>query len=157
MKAWGVLAAIAAAVAAPVAAAPFDPAPWLADLAQARQVFHEKYANWDWAENERGVKVDPLFDDLAERLRKAPDEDFARTIFDRLPRKLGDGHVEIEWADPPAPSGPTAGTSTPVPDFCAKLGYDARQNGPGTAQALAGYEPLSGDDAPFDAGTVTAG
>jgi hypothetical protein len=157
MKVWGVLAAIAAAVAAPVAAAPFDPAPWLADLVQARQAFHEKYANWDWAENERGVKIDPLFDDLAQRLRKAADEDSARTIFDRLQRKLGDGHVEIEWPDPPPPSGPTAGTSTPVPDLCAKLGYDARQNGPGTAQALAGYEPLPGDDTPFDAGTVAAG
>src|SRR5205823_13896900 len=61
-------AAIALTLAAPVFAAPFDPAPWLADLDQARQAFSEKYANWDWVENEREVKIEPLFDDLGHRM-----------------------------------------------------------------------------------------
>jgi hypothetical protein len=149
-----IVAALALALAGPALAAPFDPGPWLADLEQARQAFHDKYANWDWAEAERDVKIDTLFDDLAIRLRKAPDEAVARSVFDRLQRKLGDGHVEIDW--------PRRAASTPAPaaapDLCDSIGYDARQNGKGTAQALDGYEPLPATDGnPFDTGLLAAG
>ncbi|MEO8453952.1 MAG: S41 family peptidase [Sphingomicrobium sp.] len=152
MKAWAVAAA-AAFIASPAAAAAFDPAPWLADLKQAREAFHEKYANWYWLETEHELKIDPLFDDVAERLRNARSEAAAKVAFDRLVRKVGDGHVEIDWPDPPdamgiAPAGPKTA------DLCTEIGYDSRQNGKGTARALAGYEPLPGDN-PFDAGTVT--
>jgi hypothetical protein len=151
MKGWAVVAA-ASLIAAPASAAAFDPSPWLADLEQARQAFHQKYANWDWVETEHEVKIDPLFDDLAGRLRNAHSEAAAKAVFDRLTRKLGDGHVEIEWADPPQPTSAAHPPPRP-PDLCGDIGYDGRQNGKGTAQALTDYEPLPVDN-PFDAGTA---
>ena len=153
------MAAVAAAlsVAAPAPAATFNQAAWLADLEQARQAFHEKYANWDWAETERGLKIDALFDNLESRMRRAQSEAQAMAIFNRLPQRLGDGHVEIDWPEPtPVLQPPPVKPPSPAPDLCAKLGYDTRQNAPGTAQALDGYAPLqtSGNN-PFDAGTIT--
>ena len=153
------MAALAAAlsVAAPAPAATFNQAAWLDDLEQARHAFHEKYANWDWAETERGLKIDALFDNLESRMRRAQSEAQAMAIFNRLPQRLGDGHVEIEWPEPRPVAQPTAVKArSPARDFCAKLGYDARQNGPGTAQALDGYAPLqTSENNPFDAGTIT--
>lgn len=146
---------IALSLATASTAQGFDPAPWLADLEQARLAFHSKYANLEWLENEREVKFDAMFDDLATRLRNAPDERTAKAVFERLERRVADGHVRIEWPEPPRAS---AAASPPSrPDLCAQIGYDPRQNGPGTAQALPGYRPLPGAGGnPFEAGTVAS-
>jgi hypothetical protein len=156
MKGREFLAVVLLACASPTAAQTFDPAPWLADLEQMRQAFHEKYANLDWLEKEREIKLDPFLDQAVDAIRRAPDDAKVRSMFDRLQRKLGDGHVEIEW---PASSGAVTATPASAPrasDLCADIGYDARQNGKGTARALAGYAPLPGGG-PFDAGTIRAG
>lgn len=149
---------IAVAAASPASAQAFNPAPWLADLQQARLAFEHKYANRDWLEQEREVKLDALFDDLQARLGKARNEREAKAVFERLQRRIGDGHVEIEWPqpkdDPPAAGAKPAA----APDLCAGIGYDAHQNGPGTAQALDGYRSLpAAPDSPFDAGIVPIG
>jgi hypothetical protein len=158
MKFGGIGAAVAAAlfIVEPALAAPFDPAPWLADLEQTRQAFHEKYANLEWVENERGLKLDSLFDQAAAAIRKAPDEAPVRAMFDRLQRKLGDGHVEIDWPRRTSPSKVMASAPPATPELCSNMGYDARQNGPGTAHGLAGYTPIGGDN-PFGSGTMTVG
>ena len=159
MRKGGLIAALAMLLAVPAAAQTFDRAPWLADLEQARQAFHQKYANLEWLEEERGVKVDPLFEDLAKRLNRAQSEAQAMSVFQRLTQKLGDGHVEIDWPEPEAPAATAkaAASAAPPPDLCRKIGYDARQNRPGTAQALPGYAPLPSSAAdPFDAGTIDA-
>jgi hypothetical protein len=138
-------------------AQPFDPAPWLADLDQARAAFRDKYANLEWLETEREVKVDALFDDLAKRLRNVTDERGATAAFDRLERRVADGHVRIEWPEPsPGPTAAAAPAAAP-PDLCSGIGYDPRQNGSGVAHALAGYLPIGGSGNPFGAGTVTSG
>jgi hypothetical protein len=142
-------------LATPAVAAPYDPAPWLADLEQMRQAFHEKYANLEWFEKEREIKLDPFFDQAANAVRRAPDEAKVRSMFDRLQRKLGDGHVEIDWPASAASMTITSAGASRAPDLCAAIGYDARQNGKGTGQALAGYAPLPGGG-PFDAGTIRA-
>src|SRR6185503_19551922 len=140
----------------PAAGQPFDVAPWLADLEQARQAFRTKYANLDWLESERETNLDALFDDLAARMRQARSDNEARAIFDRLVQRTADGHVEIEWPEPAAPSPQESAAAAPE-DPCQTLGFDARQNGPGTAFALPGYRPLEKDPAnPFGAGTTTA-
>ena len=85
---------------------------------------------------------------------KAPDEAAARAVFERLQRKVGDGHVDIDWPQPTS----SVPEQTAAPDLCSSIGYDRRQNGQGTAQALTGYEPLAAADGnPFDAGTVGIG
>jgi hypothetical protein len=159
MKGWGVLAALAAAAATSTLAlaAPFDASPWLADLEQTRQAFQEKYANLDWLQSEREVDVDKLFDDLAKRLNRAQSEAQAMAVFDRLVQKVGDGHVDIRWPEPKPAVPPTAGVAAPAPDLCRTIGYDQRQNTPGTARGLAGYAQLPSAGNPFQAATVTVG
>lgn len=140
--------------AGPACADPFDPAAWLADLEQARQAFHEKYGNLDWLEGEREVGVDKVFEDLAKRMSRARNEAQAISVFNRLVRKTGDGHVAVEWPEPTA----AATTSGAVkPDLCGSIGYDQRQNEPGTAQALPGYTKLASTGSPFEAGTLIVG
>jgi hypothetical protein len=153
MRGRGILAAVLLACASPTAAQSFDPAPWLADLEQMRQAFHESYANLDWLENEREIKLDPLFDQAANAIRRAPDDAKVRSMFDRLQHKLGDGHVEVVWPESRPRLIPAA---APAPALCREIGYDRRQNGKGTAQALPAYEAL-GDESPFDAGIVPVG
>jgi hypothetical protein len=87
------VAAVAVALAAPVAGQSFDPTPWIADLEQARQAFHEKYANLEWLENERGLQIDPLFDRAGKQLAGASSEADVRGLFDRIEQRIGDGHV----------------------------------------------------------------
>jgi hypothetical protein len=139
---------------------PFDPAPWLADLEQARGAFHDKYANLEWLESERGMDVGKLFDDLARRLKGARSETEAHSVFDRLERRAGDGHVKFDWPRAPVPASsvvPAPPSGPPAPaDPCAQIGYDGHQNHPGTAQALPGYRPLQGES-PFEAGLVASG
>jgi hypothetical protein len=145
----------AAAQEVPAASQPFNVAPWLADLEQARQALLTKYANLEWLENEREIDLNALFRDLAERMRHASNEGEARAIFDRLVQKTADGHVDIEWPEPPPPAASPAAQAQPI-DPCQSLGFDARQNGPGTASALPGYSPLRENAGNLiDAGTAT--
>lgn len=148
------IAAAALSFAVPAAAAAFDPSPWLSDLEQARRAFHDKYANWDWAETERGVKIDALFDQSATRLRDATDERSAKAVFDRIATKLGDGHVEFDWPDPPQSR---RGEWQTNPDLCSQIGYDARQVSPGVIEQVPGYVALPPGGNPFAAGMLTSG
>lgn len=141
----------------PTSSRSFDIFPWLADLGQARQAFVTKYANLEWLENEREINLDALFGDLTARMRHARNDDEARAVFDRLVQKTADGHVEIEWPEPAA-SGPETKAPAVPADPCLSMGFDARQNSPGTAFALPGYTPLGTDAAnPFSAGTTMVG
>ena len=132
----------------------FDPGPWLADLEQARQAFHLKYANWSWVETEHDVKIDRLVDEFSEQLRKVADEGQARAVFERIASKLADGHVEFDWPRP-SPSIGAAAAPEP-PDLCASIGYDPRQNAPGVAQSLPAYRPLPASTDVLAAGIVAS-
>lgn len=139
---------------AAASARPFERAPWLADLEEAREAFLAKYANLDWLENEHEVKLGVLFDELDARMRRAQNDQDARAVFDRLVAKTGDGHVEIEWpqADQRQETGPRAAK---VESYDPCSGFDARQNAPGTAVAMPGYASLKMDPGnPFRAGTI---
>src|SRR5215471_16331311 len=78
--------------------APFDPKPWLADLAQTRDVLSTRYANLEWAEFDREANLTELFADTQRRIESAQSETDARAAFDRLARRLGDGHVSFRWS-----------------------------------------------------------
>jgi len=119
-----------------------------------RSALDEKYANLEWLRTDRGVDVDALFADSADRLRRASDDAAARAVFDRLVRRIGDGHVAINWPAPPSP--PPAGAPQPNKGLCATLGYDARFAGRGVAPTLAGYRALPDGNA-FPAGTFPVG
>ncbi|HEY3638840.1 MAG TPA: S41 family peptidase [Rhizomicrobium sp.] len=145
------LVAFAACFVSAAAAPAFDPQPWLADLDQTRQVLLTKYANIEWAVDQREANLPALFADTRMRLAHAQSESDARAAFDRLARKIGDEHLAFVW-----PKQPTGAKATP--DRCAALGYDARTRGPLLAADAAGYRPLdTPQSGEFPAGTLISG
>lgn len=126
---------------------PWSPRPWLEDLAQVGEALRSKYANLEWLEGEREVKLDALLARARTRLAAAGNDAEAIAIFNRLIDRIADGHVALDWpaASRPAPAAPAAAPATAA-SLCARLGYDAAKNAPGTAKALPGYAPAGPQD-----------
>jgi hypothetical protein len=149
-------AAAAAIALLNVAATQWSPDPWVADLRQARAAVQAKYANLDWLREERQVDVDALFQRGEAALRGAGSDAEARAVFERVLKRLGDGHVSIRWRrgaggasveTPPAPPRDIAA-------FCRARGYrDAAR--PSPLAALPGFQPLP--PGPFPSGIVSVG
>jgi hypothetical protein len=129
-------------VAAASPAHALDPAPWLADLAQARQALDAKYANLGWLTHDRGFDLDAAFTRTRERLEAANSDGEARRAFERPFERFHDGHVAVRWPAP-APARAEA-PSRPAP-LCQRMGYNAAYLREGTARHLAGYRSLSDD------------
>jgi hypothetical protein len=145
-----ILASMTAAAAYATAAA-YEPAPWLEDLEQARQVLLTKYANLEWAVFERQADLPALFLDAGQRINAAKDDAEARAAFDTLARKLGDGHVRFKW-----PGQSSAGKKSAASP-CEALGYDAAMVAKPLAAFMPGYSPLGDALAPeFPAGLIEA-
>ncbi len=140
-----------AALAAPSFAGdkPFDPKPWLDDLAQMREAMAARYANLEWAVSDRGADLDDYFARARKRIENAQDDGSARAAFDGLIRRLGDGHVEIEWPAPPSPQARTA------PDICADAGFDSAKSATPLAARAQGYVPVAANT--FQAGVIAIG
>ncbi|MFL9840933.1 S41 family peptidase [Sphingomonas sp. ST-64] len=137
----------------------WDPAPWLADVAQMRAAFETKYANRDWLERERGWEIDKRFEQIAAQVKAAGSDAEARAILDRAMRGIGDGHVSLRWPRPRPAVVASAVDEAPAPTaqaLCASIGYDARKARPGIASALPGYRPLPVAGV-LDAGTAPSG
>jgi hypothetical protein len=132
---WLLPATLAVSFAAAAAPA-FDPQPWCSDLEQTREVLLTKYANIEWAVEQREMNFPALFADIHARLERAQNEADARAAFDRLARKIGDEHLAFVWPNEPAVAG------VGEPDRCASLGYDSRTRGPLLAADAPGYQPL---------------
>src|ERR1700754_4557765 len=89
-------------IATAASAAPsFDPKPWLADLDEMRGALETRYANIDWLVTDRGADLDEYFARTRKRIERAQDAGSARNAFDLLVRRIGDGHIDIEWPQPP--------------------------------------------------------
>jgi hypothetical protein len=132
-------------VAAPSA---YDSKPWLEDLEQTRQAFSTKYANLEWAVMEREINLESLFSDAKDQIQSAASDADARAAFDRLARRLGDGHVRFRWTKEEA-------VKLARHANCEALGYDARIRGGDVATLMPGYTPLLGAPAKeFAAGTL---
>ena len=127
---------------------PFDPKPWLDDLEQVREAIATKYANLEWVVIEREINLESLFTDAKAQLQSATSEADAQAGFDRLARRLGDGHVRFRWSTDHSPK------AVPKAD-CAALGYDLGIRGKPVAAFMPGYVALA--DAPakeFPAGIM---
>jgi hypothetical protein len=126
----------------------FDPKPWLDDLEQTREAIATKYANLEWVVIEREINLESLFTDAKSQLQSATSETDAQAVFDRLARRLGDGHVRFRWSTDHSPK------AVPKAD-CAALGYDLGIRGKPVAAFMPGYVALA--DAPakeFPAGIM---
>lgn len=153
------MAMISFAAAASIAAAPaWDPAPWLADLAQIRAAIERDYPNLEWLTREREVSLDRWFARTADEIRNGGDDAAARRALDKLVERFNDGHLALRWPTP-APSQAVAASPAAVPapatatSFCAAQGYVAGRVTPGTAAALPGYRAIDAGG-PFPAGLV---
>ena len=150
----GLVVLVALSVAAKTAGASstYDPKPWLEDLEQSRAALKAKYANLEWAVFEREADLPALFADAKARVESASSEAEAHTAFDRLARRIGDGHVRFSW--------PRQSANTPSSvqgADCAELGYDARMRGAAAAALVPGYTPLADPSAEeFPAGILQA-
>jgi hypothetical protein len=133
------------------AAQPYDPKPWLDDLAQMRTAFSTGYANFEWAVFDHEVDLAALFADTQKRVETANSDADARAAFDRLIRRLGDGHVELHW---PA-HGATAQTNAPA-DACSD--YDPVRAARPLAAYAKGYVALETPQSDaFPAGIIVSG
>ncbi|HEX8194273.1 MAG TPA: S41 family peptidase [Allosphingosinicella sp.] len=143
----------------PAAAPAFAAEPWLEDLAAMREALRTKYANLPWLLEEREVDLDGLFTRAERLLRTARSDAEATAILNRLVQRIGDGHVNLNWARPPALPVPPPVGPAPVPsaaDFCRARGYDSGQASPGIGPALTGYTALDADPV-LPAGTFSSG
>ena len=131
--------------------ASFDSKPWLEDLTQTRDVLSTKYANLEWAVFDREADLPTLFADTQKRLETAQSETDARAAFDRLARRLGDGHVGFRWPSSGA-SGESPSASSPCGDYNASM-----VNTPMVAR-IAGYQTIDAAHSDlFPIGTVQSG
>jgi len=101
--------------------AAYDPKPWLEDLAQTREVLLTKYANLEWAVFDREAKLPQLFADTKMRIENAKSDSDARAAFDRLAKRLGDGHVEFRWPQAGASGESDDQPSPPCSDYTADI------------------------------------
>jgi hypothetical protein len=127
--------------AAPVSPAdavapPYDARLWLADLEQTRAALSAKYANLEWVVFEHETNLALLFADTQQRIVAAMSNAEARGAFDRLARRLGDGHVRFRWREQQTDN------QRPTAD-CGALGYDPRKFGAPIAALIPGYVPLA--------------
>ena len=109
------------------------------DLAQTREAFATKYANLEWAVFEREADLPALFAETRTRIESAASAADAQAAFDRLARRLGDGHVRFRWPNPGAPA-----HTVPVQANCKALGYDPNMQGAPLATLLPGFTALGG-------------
>jgi hypothetical protein len=134
------------------ASSAFDPKPWLEDLEQSRAALKAKYANLEWAVFEREADLPALFGDAKARVESSSSEAEARAAFDRLARRIGDGHLRFSWPSQSA----IAHSSVPSAN-CTELGYDARMRGAAAAALVPGYTSLADPPAEeFPAGMLQA-
>jgi hypothetical protein len=129
----------------------FDTKPWLDDLAQMRTALMTRYANIEWLITDRGADLDDYFARASKRIENAQDTGSARAAFDGLVRRIGDGHVEIEWPQPPAQNARASSTR----DVCADAGFNAAKLGAPLAARMPGYSQIRGG--PFPAGIIDIG
>jgi hypothetical protein len=125
----------------------WSPRPWLEDLDQMGDALRSKYANLEWLEGEREVKLDTLLSRARTRLAAAGSDAEAIAVFTRLVDRIADGHLALDWpAASGAPAAPPASAPATSAGFCARLGYDASKSPPGAAKALPGYAPAGPQD-----------
>jgi hypothetical protein len=147
-SAWArtVLAAASIAIGAcarppaPPAVAPFDPAPWLQDLAQLEHHLGIAYANLEWSYAHRGLKLDRLAGETRLRIQGASS---AREAFRVLSSFIG------AFRDPHL-------TATPPAGLVRKVRYDVRFATDGRAIVVANIGAAC-DAAPGDAVTTIQG
>lgn len=131
------LAVVAAALLSIAASPAFDPKPWFADLQQTREALATKYSDLEWAVFDRELDLNALFADARARIEAAQSNADARAAFERLVRRIGDGHVEIRWPNPAVSDHADDG------DRCKALGYDPAMFGAPLAVLSPGYRAIA--------------
>lgn len=144
--------ALAQTAAAPPPAAAYDAEGWISDLQVVRQAMATRYANLQWAAEEREIDLAAAFDSAERQLRGFEHDSQARALFDRFEQRLGDGHVEFRW---PEPAAAAAVEPQSPPDPCASIGVQTYTDGRAIGPRLSGYRPLGPVDAPFPTGLIS--
>jgi hypothetical protein len=150
----GMVAFALAAVSSNAAGEVFDPSPWLDDLSQARDAFASKYSNLEWAQFDADPRLADLIAQTEERVKAAGSDADARAAFDRLARRLGDGHVQFDWPRPLRKA--QASATAAAPDICSD--YDPSIAAAPLAGEIAGFQVIhTSQSAVFPSGVIPVG
>lgn len=57
-----------------------------------------RYANLEWVVFEREIDLAGLFAETKSQLQSVSNDSDARAAFDKLARRLGDGHLRFRWS-----------------------------------------------------------
>jgi hypothetical protein len=147
---WKIPGTLIAAFLALGAGPAFDRKPWLADLAQMRTAFATKYSDLEFEILDREIDMNALFADAGTRIEAADSDGDARAAFERLIRKIDDGHVEIHWPQSAPVPAPTTQT-----DRCRALGYNSVMFAKPLAALAPGYRAIPAP-AEFASGVLEA-
>jgi hypothetical protein len=122
-----------------LAQAAIDTAAWRDDFAQLRQAMDEHYANLEWVAKVRRTDLAALLAKTNAAIDSATSVSAAQKAIADFLSAMGDGHLEIDWPEPPGTA------TTPPGSLCARLGYRERRLSPGLQfQLLASTSPVAG-------------
>jgi len=131
----------------------WNSAGWVDDLHLIRQTLLTKYANLQWLIDERQVDLAALFSDIEARVRASGNDAAARAAFDRLIRKIDDGHVALQWPNRGGQDISNRSTPKDAPSLCAGAGYANKTGTTELISLLPGYTPITTSQI-FQAGTI---
>ncbi len=130
----------------------FDSLPWLEDLAQMTSEMAAHYANLEFAISERHMDLPKLRQETEMKLRGACDDGEARRILGSFLEAFGDGHLEIDWAQPGAPN--AASKQAEEASLCARLGYKAFVKPGIDFSVMPGFTTLGGENSKWFPGGI---
>jgi len=122
--------------------AAYNPAPWIADLAQIERVLAEQAPNLEWSIQERGLDLPGLAKQTEDGLYAVTSDRDAREVLRNFLSQLGDGHISLDWADERQDDVPVWGTAS----ICKSLGYRDEERAPGLPFDRAGGRAIATPD-----------
>lgn len=140
----------------PTKAEPFDRSGWIADFEQLKNAITRQSPNLEWAA-ERGVDLPALEQRARDRLAAAQNDAAARAALERFVRAFADGHMELVWPEPSAPSAPAASDAPAVRSTCAALGYWSEPDDFAVGTRLPGFAAIGPEAGEVRAGIVPLG
>lgn len=152
----GALLALLAAAGVARAQPAYDAEGWVRDLGVVREAVGARYANLQWAVEEREADLPARFASAERLLRSAENDTEARRVFERFAEGLGDGHVEFRWPVRATTAAAASGQAAARPTPCDSIGVRAVPDRGTLAARMQGWREIAPREAAFAAGTLPA-
>jgi hypothetical protein len=147
-----VFALLALAVCGVVRGQDFKPDFWLEDFIQLKREMSAKYANLEWAVENRGLDLKQLSEQTESRLLKARNDAEAKKIIESFLDAFGDGHLSIQWGQNKDNNSSPADKAQPDSQLplCQRLGYQSQNQAPGISfTRLNNFREINTEDSKY--------